>query len=160
MTSLFDSSYTCCMCKGTFEGKPARANAAGQFCKGCSEEMVRRMRASSGPARVPGQIVSCGWCGCERQVKLRSNGDFEENTCEECEKHRKWLLRSIRYSHRPFLYVTRHEAVEKPAREQRARLAEKPQVPAVPAARPAGPDRLDRLEQMVSKLIDSLGGVP
>ena len=109
------SYYKCAMCKDEKGGPPARSNAAGKFCKECSDEITRRSRMIAESKR-DATGGNCAWCG----VVFESCGVKKRGTtCPACETKRDWLLRSIRYSDKAAKYVERVEAREKPAREAR-----------------------------------------
>ena len=150
---LGDEGYICNRCRTHHEGQPALKNNCGSFCDGCRSEILIKMQA--GRRRTTrNQTDICIWCG--RKIK-EGDRDGTDNLHVKCGSNRDWLLMCIRYSDKPFRYITSKEEKEKPLRRQRELLNH----PSEETQHDSGTDekRIERLENMLEKLVSALGGI-
>jgi len=149
--------YTCGMCKRSVDGEAALKNRAGSFCAEC--KVIIHARSIRGVReRSRAWDGKCGWCRQPITKGPMQPSREGEHVCYRCDRNRKWLLKAIRLSDHPALYVARTEERERPMREERAKaeIAVKQEI-AEESAQSDAEARLLRLERMLKKLTQALG---
>lgn len=160
--------YKCVMCKKDFSGEPALKNAIGCFCFECRRIMKERQAVGT-KKRYKNRHCDggcyCAWCGKKITNENAYHSTAEDKNrlhgvCRECQNHRDWLLKCIRLSDRPSMYIKFVEEREAPKRIEREALLKAQAVTIVETNNSNSKNdeaRLLRIEKMLNRLTNEFG---
>jgi hypothetical protein len=158
--------FTCSSCKKFYsENELSHINPTGKYCKDCNTKRLSK----AVNARLNNRKTNCSWCGEPLSNSKLDNASSEYSSVHaSCANNRDWLLKCIRYSDKPFKYITKKEAENKPIREERKKIEEieEKSINFENQINIKKEEKIENLEKMVfylyesvQKLTNSLGGL-